>query len=161
MQVLREFGEQVKRRAPELCRQGPDNQVRFGPWGIDSVYATNLIRIAVEGKHKLRTDGAVPDNRKAAFFDLYKLEHYVDSGEYSSGLFLWLTNEPAYLKQATGDSRDFSTHKGRVCEPGTVLSAHRSRNAMFFPSVLKRRYVFDWQAVDQHALWFTLMLWVD
>jgi hypothetical protein len=29
---------------------------------------------AVEGKFKLRSDGAVSDNRKAASFDLYKHE---------------------------------------------------------------------------------------
>jgi hypothetical protein len=47
----------------------------------------------MEGKYKIQSDGTVPDNRKAAFFDLFKLECCVDDGTYTSGLFLWLTDQ--------------------------------------------------------------------
>ena len=76
--------------------------------------------------HKVLSDGAVPDNRKAAFFDLFKLEHCVDSGPYTSGVFLWLTGQPDYRKQASGDSAEFSTHDGRIYRRGTPLRATRS-----------------------------------
>ncbi len=139
--------------------QGPDNQVRFRNWSIDLVCANSSERIAVEGKYKLRGDGAVPDNRKAAFFDLYKLEQYVASAEYSEGLFLWLTDNASYVSPASGDSVSFSTHDGRTYEPGTPLSASRSRDAsMPLPLVLTGRYVFNWQTILPGSRWRCLFM---
>lgn len=158
--VFRKVREEIERAAPHVQVSGPDFQVRFGRWGIDLVCDTNALRLAVEGKYKIQSDGAVPDNRKAAFFDLFRLEQYVDSGEYAKGLFLWLTDEPAYRQQATGDSAGFSTHQGRVYEPGTSLHAARSRNAMPLPLVLSRRYVFDWETIDALGSWYSLVLHV-
>ena len=134
-------------------------EVPFEGWEIDLVVSHAAWQVAVEGKFKLRGDGAVPDNRKAAFFDLYKLERYVSSGEYSSGLFIWLTDKEAYLRNATGDSTDFSTHQGRVYCPGTPLHAKRSRNAMRLPLVLTRQYDFQWQKIPE-SRWYTLVLHV-
>ena len=159
--LLRKVREEIERGASGLEVSGPDYQVRFDRWGIDLVCSAEGYRIAVEGKYKIRSDGAVPDNRKAAFFDLFKLEKYVDSGDYAKGLFLWLTDEPAYRQQATGDSAEFSTHEGRVYEPGTQLRAARSRNRMALPLVLSRRYVFDWETLDTVAGWHSLVLHVD
>ncbi len=134
-------------------------EVPFESWEIDLVVSHAAWHVAVEGKFKLQGDGAVPDNRKAAFFDLYKLERYVSSGRYSSGLFIWLTDERAYLRNATGDSADFSTHQGRVYQPGMPLHAKRSRNAMPLPLVLTCRYDFQWQNIPQ-SKWYTLVLHV-
>jgi len=128
----------------------------FERWHIDLVAATKDERLAVEGKFKVQGDGAIPDNRKAAFYDLFKLERYVDSGNYSSGLFLWLTDEDSYRRAATGDSRDFSTHHGRVYEPGKMLRAVRSRSEMPLPLSLTRRYEFSWQRVS--GPWYALEL---
>ena len=139
--------------------QGPDNQVTFRNWYIDLVCSNRRERIAIEGKYKLRRDGAVPDNRKAAFRDLYKLEQYVSSGEYSQGLFLWLTDNASYVSLATGDSRNFSTHDDRVYQSGTPLSASRSRDAsMPSPLVLTGSYVFNWQTVLPGSEWQCLVL---
>ena len=57
-----------------LSLTGPDMQARFRNWNIDLVCVRTGKRLAIEGKYKLQRDGAVPDNRKAAFFDLFKLE---------------------------------------------------------------------------------------
>jgi hypothetical protein len=159
--VFRRLRDEIAAAAPSLQLSGPDFQIRFNRWGIDLVCHAGDCRIAVEGKYKIRTDGAVPDNRKAAFFDLFKLEQYVDSGEYDVGLFLWLTDEPAYRKRATGDSLDFSTHQGRLYAPGTPLRAMRSRNAMPIPLVLKRAIMFNWQAVDSVGAWCRLAIQVE
>jgi hypothetical protein len=134
-------------------------KVPFDGWEIDLVSSSEAEHVAVEGKFKLRSDGAVPDNRKAAFFDLHKLERYVDSGSYSKGLFVWLTDEEAYIRKATGDSANFSTHNGRVYQPGTPLHAKRSRNKMPLPLVLTRRYDFSWQPVS-NSIWYVLVLTV-
>jgi len=159
--VFRKLREEIERMSPKLRLVGPDSQTRFGRSGIDLTCSLEHIRVAVEGKYKIQSDRAIPDNRKAAFFDLYKLEQYVDSGEYQKGLFLWLTDEPAYRSQATGDSKNFSTHQGRVYRPGTPLGAKRSRNAMPLPLVLKRGYVFNWEAVNFPGSWYSFVLNVD
>jgi hypothetical protein len=141
--------------------QGPDDQVRFGNWSIDLVCSNGNKRIAIEGKYKLRGDGAVPDNRKAAFFDLYKLEQYVSTGGYSEGVFLWLTNKPGYILQATGDSANFSTHDGRIYQPGTPLDAFRCRDSsMPLPLVLRGFYVFNWRLVLAEGEWRCLAICV-
>jgi hypothetical protein len=140
---------------------GPDSQLRFCRWGIDLVYETREGRLAVEGKYKILSDGAVPDNRKAAFFDLYKLEKYVASGGYVAGLFLWLTDEPGYRQQASGDSADFSTHDGRLYNAGAQLNAARSRNPMPLPLALKRSYKFNWNPVEKLGQWYSLAILVD
>ena len=132
-------------------------EVPFDGWEIDLVGSREAEHVAVEGKFKLRTDGAVPDNRKAAFFDLHKLERYIGSGRYSRGLFVWLTDEEAYIRKATGDSADFSTHHGRVYQPGTPLHARRSRNMMPLPLVLAGRYDFSWQPIS-NSKWYVLGL---
>jgi hypothetical protein len=98
--VFRFLAESVHKTGGTIRTMGPDSQARFGSWNIDLVFFGD-VRVAVEGKYKVLSDGAVPDNRMAAFFDLYKLEHYVASGDYSIGLFLWLTDELKYLAPAT------------------------------------------------------------
>jgi hypothetical protein len=132
-------------------------EVPFDGWEIDLVTSQGAERVAVEGKFKLRSDGAVPDNRKAAPFDLYKLERYIGSGRYSKGLFVWLTEHDAYIRKAAGDSANFSTHHGRVYEPGTPLYAKRSRNMMPLPLVLTGRYDFRWQPMV-NSKWYVLTL---
>ena len=66
---------------------GPDQQETFKSWRIDLIAVNPPERLAVEGKYKLVSDVAVTDNRKEAFFDIFKLEQYVTSGKYSGGLF--------------------------------------------------------------------------
>src|SRR6266540_223310 len=121
--VFRHVKQELATASPDIK---VDLEVPFDGWKIDLVGCREAEQIAVEGKFKLRSDGAVPDNRKAAFFDLYKLERYVGSGKYSRGLFVWLTDEEAYVRPATGDSANFSTHNGLVYRPGTPLHAERS-----------------------------------
>lgn len=156
--VFRRLREEIATVATEVGVIGPDSQRRFDRWGIDVVCADGDCQVAIEGKYKIASDGAIPDNRKAAFFDLYKLERYRDSGQYVAGLFLWLTNEPAYRQQASGDSVDFSTHEGRIYTAGTQLRAARSRNQMPLPLVLKHSYKFDWQRVDALGQWHSLAI---
>ncbi len=156
--VFRRVREEIARHASEVQICGPDSQLRFDRWGIDVVCADGDCQVAIEGKYKIVSDGAIPDNRKAAFFDLFKLERYIDDGPYAEGLFLWLTNEPAYRQQASGDSADFSTHEGRVYTAGTSLRAARSRNQMPLPLVLKRSYKFGWQPVDARGYWHSLVI---
>ncbi len=157
--VFRLLQGKIERALPGLTPIGPDGQEKFQEWYIDLVCFRENERIAVEGKFKIISDGAVPDNRKAAFFDLFKLEQYVSSGKYSTGLFLWLTNDPGYLRVAKGDSSDFSTHQGRVYEPNTKLDAKRSRDPkMPLPLTLGRRYVFNWQEILPGAPWQSLVL---
>ncbi|MGA9062931.1 MAG: hypothetical protein WB341_14865 [Terracidiphilus sp.] len=132
-------------------------EVPYNNWQIDLVGRFRGERVAVEGKFKLQTDAAVPDNRKAAFFDLYKLEQYVDSSSYSSGLFVWLTNKAEYIQKATGDSKDFSTHDGRIYLPQTPLNAKRCRDKIPLPLVLTRRYDFTWNQIAS-SCWYTLSL---
>jgi len=86
--VLRKLRKEIEKIYPALELVGPDIQERFRSWQIDLVCSCGEYKIAIEGKFKTLSDRAVPDNRKAAFFDLYKLESYVSSGEYSKGLFL-------------------------------------------------------------------------
>ena len=57
-----------------LSLVGPDSQEKFNTWKVDLVCANPPSRVAVEGKYKLLTDGAITDNRPEAFFDLFKLE---------------------------------------------------------------------------------------
>ena len=136
-------------------------EVRFNQWTIDLVCEARGEAVAIEGKFKTFRDGAVPDNRKEAFFDLHKLEAYVVSGKYSSGLFLWLTNNRSYLQPATGDSLDFSTHRGRVYVPGVSLNARRTRNrSLPLPLVLTRQYVFQWETIGKTE-WHYLTLSVN
>lgn len=132
-------------------------EVPFDGWEIDLVASGAGKPIAVEGKFKIRGDGAIPDNRKAAFFDLYKLERYVRSGRFEQGLFVWLTDEGAYLREPKGDSADFSTHHGRTYRPGTPLHARRSRNQMPLPLVLAGEYNFSWEKIG-NSPWYVLVL---
>ena len=133
-----------------------ESQVSFEKWKIDLVCACGGEKIAVEGKYKTLNDGAVPDNRKEAFFDLYKLERCVASREYAKGLFLWLTNQPLYLQKATGDSADFSTHNGRVYQPETPLNANRARRQIPRPLTLHGQYTFNW--IEVNVGWYILVL---
>lgn len=157
--VFRRLRQEVELLAPDLAVAGPDLQTKFDSWGIDLVCTGGECCLAVEGKYKTRRDGAVPDNRKAAFFDLYRLEKYVASGKYKAGLFLWLTDHPAYRQTATGDSADFSTHDGRLYKAETPLHALRSRNAMPLPLVLRSDYTFRWEPVE--GSWYSLALCVS
>lgn len=157
--VLRSLRKEIEQVYPNLEIIGPDMQASFGRWRIDLVRSRGVDRVAMKGKFKIISDGAVPGNRKDAFFDLFKLESYVSSDEYSKGLFLWLTNQPSYLKQARGDSLDFSTHQGRIYEPRTQLNARRARNrSRPLPLTLSKRYVFNWQEVIPGTKWHRLEL---
>ena len=156
--VFRRLREEITTVATDIRVIGPDSQLRFDRWGIDVICADGDCQMPIEGKYKIASDGAIPDNRKAAFFDLFKLERYLESGQYVGGLFLWLTNEPAYRQQASGDSVDFSTHEGRIYTAGTQLRAARSRNQMPLPLVLKHSYTFDWQRVDALGQWYSLAI---
>lgn len=141
---------------------GPEVKEKFDSWYIDLVCESGNEKIAIEGKFKTLTDGAVPDNRKEAFFDLFKLEQYVSSKKYTAGLFLWLTNEPHYLRKATGDSSNFSTHQGRVYKTGVPLTARRSRRAdMPLPLTLTHSFIFDWLEVTSGLGWHSLVLEVN
>ncbi len=156
--VLRRLKQEILKSYPNVQVIGPDNQTSFGSWEIDIVCSHGAERIAIEGKYKVLSDGAVPDNRKEAFFDLYKLEQYVAGGGYTNGIFLWLTNQPRYLQVATGDSLNFSTHQGRIYQSGTPLTANRARRSMPLPLSLKGNYVFKWQTIAPSAVWHTLIL---
>ena len=156
--VFRRLREEITTVATDVRVIGPDSQLRFDRWGIDVVCADGDCQMPIEGKYKIASDGAIPDNRKAAFFDLFKLERYLESGQYVGGLFLWLTNEPAYRQQASGDSVDFSTHEGRIYKAGTQLRAARSRNQMPLPLMLKHSYKFEWQQVDTLGQWHSLAI---
>lgn len=115
------------------------------------------VRIAIEVKYKLGY-GAHPDNRKEAFIDLGKLERYL-TGKYANcGLFLWLTDQVAYTKQPTGDSKPYSTHDGRIYTPDSILPATRSRRGQIEPFFLTNEHVFSWQSLAKP--WWTLALLV-
>ena len=160
--ILDRVRAEIQRSWPHVEIVGPHRQEAFGNWWIDLVCRDGPDVVAVEGKFKTLSDGAVPDNRKAAFFDLYKLEHYVASECYTAGLLLWLTNKPDYLRQASGDSADFTMHQGRVCSPGQALSARRARNSdMPLPLILSKGYVFNWQPVTSSMGWYSLVLKVE
>jgi hypothetical protein len=154
--VFRRLGQTIENLSPGIR---VELEVPFDCWKIDLVGSSEAEHVAVEGKFKLRRDGAVPDNRKAALFDLFKLEQYVGSGKYSKGIFVWLTDEAAYLRKGTGDSADFSTHDGRIYQPGIPLNAKRSRNGMPLPLVLTQRYDFQWQQIS-NSKWYSLVLTV-
>jgi hypothetical protein len=156
--VFRRLRQEIQLLAPDLAISGPDYQTRFNSWGIDLVCSGDECSVAVEGKYKTSRDGAVPDNRKAAFLDLFRLEEYVTSGKYAAGMFLWLTDHSGYRQVAAGGSADFSTHDGRVYKAGTPLWASRARNALPRPLVLRSDYLFRWKAVDAGARWFSLTL---
>jgi len=152
--MVRELRRKIEQTTPDTNIVGPDFQESSHGCRIDLVVAQGDDRIAVEAKYKTDRDGAVPDNRKAAFLDLYRLELYVKSGEYSAGVFLWLTENRSYLTQAKGDSADFSTHSGRRYVAGTPLRASRARNKMPLPLVLSGNYKFHWKRVGRgwHSL---------
>ena len=154
--VLRKLRLEIEHLDPEFSISGPDSQVRFNRWGIDLECCSKDHRVAIEGKFKTASDGAVPDNRKAAFFDLYKLEQYLASRQYSAGVFLWLTDVAGYRQQATAESADFSTHQGREYRAGTALRAARARNPMPLPLTLRSDFRFDWTPVDTIARWHRL-----
>jgi hypothetical protein len=154
--VFRRLGQNIACLSPGIR---VELEVPFDRWRIDLVGSSGAEHVAVEGKFKLRSDGAVPDNRKAAFLDLYKLEQYVGSGRYSRGIFVWLTDEALYLRKGTGDSADFSTHDGRIYQPSTPLNAKRSRSGMPLPLVLTQQYDFQWQQIS-NSKWYCLVLTV-
>jgi hypothetical protein len=158
--VILELRDQIQRAVQGTGEVSPNLEVKCGTRFIDLLWGPGSERIAVEGKYKVLGDGAVPDNRKAAFYDLFKLEHYVDSGSCTSGLFLWLTDQPAYLREAKGDSAEFSTHEGRVYRAGTPLWTTRSRNSMPIPLKLKRDFVFRWEPISPDG-WQSLVLRVE
>lgn len=156
--VLRKLRDELERVSPGARIIGPDSQQRFGTWKIDLVITTAKGRVAIEGKFKTLRDGAVPDNRTAAFLDLYRLDRYVASGEYSAGLFLWLTDNRTYLRPAAGESADYSTHDGRRYRRGTKLPQVRARNKMPAPFVLESDLHFAWEVVDAVDGWYQLAI---
>ena len=125
---------------------------------VDLVAEYASARFAIEIKFKRKGDGAVPDNRIEAFYDLWKCEAYVDSGEYDAALFVLLTDEPSYMREASGKSREFSLHEGRIYQRNTPLCASRSRRGISLPNplTLKRDYSYRWVSVihDWHTLSF-------
>jgi hypothetical protein len=154
---IHEINPQVQVTGPE-----PHRQSRFGRQSIDLVCVLASERVAIEGKFKVVSDGAQPDNRKDAFWDLHKLEQYVANGAYSLGFFLWLTDAKQYLHEPKGDSHDFSTHRGRQYIGGTTLRATRARShPNGFELTLRGSYCFDWQPVTSNLDWYRLLIRVD
>ena len=127
-------------------------------WEIDLTCEDEEYEIAIEGKFKTTNDGAVSDNRKEVFFDLFKCENYIDSKIYSLAFFLMLTNEIGYLKRASGDSKDFSTHQGRKYIAGTQLNARRARRKMPLPLTLRYNYTFEWLRISPDGKWNVLCI---
>ena len=121
--VLRRLREEIANVATDVRILGPDSQLRFNRWGIDVVCADGDCQMPVEGKYKIASDGAIPDNRKAAFFDLFKLEQYLDSASTSADSFFGSrTNRPTGNKRQGTPSvfrhmRVASTRPERSCEP--------------------------------------------
>jgi len=154
--VLSCLTSRISKNYPQICL---DSNVRFGDWFIDIVCCYKSIELAIEGKFKLQSDGAVPDNRKEAFFDLHKLEKYSKHENNRGGVFLWLTDQPHYLKEATGDSKDFSSHHGRNLIAGQPLVARRFRRKNFpNPLILGQSYSLDWKPVGETNRWSTLIV---
>lgn len=154
--LLQSFKRVFEALATEACfpvqLSDPYDPVKFEvPGGLKWYYIDLVIegasqRFACECKFKTKSDGAVPDNRKDAFLDLYKCELYSDSAEYDEAFFLWFTDVSRYLKQPKlgEDSRAFSTHHGRIYAKNTPLHAKRARKDMPLPLSLGRDYRFQW-----------------
>jgi hypothetical protein len=148
-------------------RVGLEDNVQFKQGGEGSYFIIDLVckhmvdQIAIEFKFKTDRDGAVPDNRKRAFHDILKCEHYVGSGRYCLAYFLWLTNQAKYLEKPPEyqDSYNFSTHKGRRYDSGTALSANRAPDNISLPLTLKNDYVFNWVSID--AGWHILCIPIE
>ncbi len=157
--VFRTLRDQIGLATCDTGAESASLQVGHGSRFIDVVWRHGVEQVAIEGKYKIQTDGAIPDNRKAAFFDLFKLERCVDDGPYTGGLFLWLTDQPKYLEEARGDSAEFSTHDGRVYRMGVPLRAARARDSMPIPLTLNRSYSFKWERLDRG--WQALVIRVD
>ena len=136
---------------------GPNSQERFKCWNIDTCLCESTRTLGSRGKVQVGKRCCQYGNRKEAFFDIFKLEQYVASGKYSSGLFLWLTNQPRYVKPTRGASADFSTHNGRTYQSGTPLKADRARSkSMPLPLVHRGNYVFNWRQVLPGGEWYSL-----
>jgi hypothetical protein len=151
----------ASKSAAQMTMSDPYAQERFKtPNGhqffVDIVIEYASTKFAVESKFKTRTDGAVPDNRLEVFYDLWKCESYIDSEEYEASFFVFLTDEPSYLRVARGSSREFSLHDGRFYKRNTPLHAGRSRRGISFPEplTLKRDYEFRWVEVTPN--WYVL-----
>ena len=149
--------------APSMTLSDPYSPVMFlsqdgRHCSVDLVAEYASARLAIEIKFKRKSDGGVPDNRIEALYDLWKCEAYVDSGEYDAALFIILTDEPSYMREAGGKSREFSLHEGRIYHKNTPLRASRSRRGISLPNplTLKRDYSFRWVSVihDWHTLSF-------
>lgn len=147
--------------APHMIISDPYAPERFvTPNGhqffVDLVIEYASAKFAVESKFKTRSDGAVPDNRLEVFYDLWKCESYIDSEEYEASFFTFLTDEPSYLRVASGKSREFSLHDGRIYQKNTPLHAGRSRRGISFPEplTLKKGYSFRW--VEVVSNWYVL-----
>lgn len=66
--VFRSLRNEIERLTPSVRIKGPDDQERINNWSIDLVCKNGAeTTIAIQGKYKIDSDGAVPDNRKAAF----------------------------------------------------------------------------------------------
>lgn len=143
---------------PKLKIIGPEYQMKFLSWNIDLVIIQYDLNTAIEVKYKLLSDGAVPDNRKAIFFDLFKIENYVSSKDYALGAFFLLTNNVRYLNIARGDSKDFSTHEGRLYKAGTQLSCIRNRGKLPTKLTLKNNYRFNWE--NKHENWYSMKFFI-
>lgn len=117
----------------------PGSQIKFGPKEVDLTVAyDDNVRVAIEAKFKVKSDGAYPDNRTAAWDDLDKLRQYTQGNEYSHGLFVWLTDRPDYYSRDVSAKSVNSTHHGRQYQAGTLLKLARARDRK------PREWLFPW-----------------
>lgn len=156
LRVSNDFEKQILKLNPNVQII---KQKRFESWEIDLVVVEQDSRTAIEIKYKLVSDGAVPDNRKEIFYDLYKIEKYINSLYYSTGAFFFLTNDSRYLNTATGDSRDFSTHNQRFYKSKTQLVYKRARRIMPSPFILENDYCFSWESYCDK--WYSLYYFIS
>ena len=143
----------------ELSRPGSQrSQIRFGRKEIDLTVVCGGTRVAIEVKFKVRSDGAYPDNRTAAFDDIAKLQLYTQDGAYSHGVFAWLTDRPEYYHDDVSATPACSTHHGRVVLADTPIKVARARDGQprqwSFPWQLE----FVWDPCAANAAWRWLMI---
>jgi hypothetical protein len=162
--VLDRFKGHVVRIDSSADVIGPWKQARFrrsktSTWSIDLVIKWRGVAAAVEGKYKVKTESAVRDSRIDAFYDIFKLEQYVASGQYNCGVFVWWTDSASYLRQATGGSADFSTHQGREYRTNQALNGSSTKLPLsVFPVILTNDYRFMWREFIHSTTCYSLVI---
>jgi len=74
-------------------------------------------------------------------------------------LFLWLTDKRALSFASQRRLSNFSTHDGRVYQPGTPLTGITQPGCSYaFTLVLTGWYVFNWQTVLPGSEWRYLVM---